>query len=351
MKAACLFLFLLVSLSGTAHAQRPLRVLIDASKDGGLWWFPQGNTFDPAQHHQGKPLADFMRSKGWQVVELPRGEVITFEKLRRVDVVVRPPAYFRYSVSEVEAYRDSVIAGTRLLLMGGSVSGSDPIAEIFGLRFEPRTRFGSVRQWIPHPLTTDIQKRDLSWIAISEAPTTAVQLAWLNQSETNSQPVLGYLTHGDGYVVFVGQSLITLPPFFASLVSSLGQYNLAELRQVPMTGPVMPLESSAFSSPRLLTPEPDATLPQLNLGVWQFDWEDDPLAASYQIVVLGPSAAFPLATGMTAKSEYVVPARSGFVADHNLLGWSWRVRSRYPNGAWSPWSRVRRFNVAPRARP
>ena len=130
MKPACLFLFLLVSLAGTAQAQRPLRVLIDASKDGGLWWFPQSNTFDPAKHHQGKPLADFMRSKGWQVVELPRGEVITFEKLRRVEVVVRPPAYFPYSVSEVEAYRDSVIAGTRLLLMGGSVSGSDPVAAL-----------------------------------------------------------------------------------------------------------------------------------------------------------------------------------------------------------------------------
>ena len=35
------------------------RVLVDASKDGGVWWFPQGGSFDPDAYHQGKPLADY----------------------------------------------------------------------------------------------------------------------------------------------------------------------------------------------------------------------------------------------------------------------------------------------------
>ena len=68
--------------------EKKLRVLIDASKDGGLWWFPQGrNGFDSNTHHQGKALADLMRSKGWEVIELGRGEVITVDKLRDVGVV------------------------------------------------------------------------------------------------------------------------------------------------------------------------------------------------------------------------------------------------------------------------
>ncbi len=46
--------FLLLTLNPcVAAGQKPLRVLVDASKDGGLWWFPQGrgNTFDPKEKH------------------------------------------------------------------------------------------------------------------------------------------------------------------------------------------------------------------------------------------------------------------------------------------------------------
>jgi hypothetical protein len=350
MKAICLFLFLIVSLAGTVKAQRPLRVLIDASKDGGLWWFPQSGTFDPKRYHQGKRLADFMRGKGWDVIEVPRGEIVTFERLRGADFVIRPPVYFNYSVKEIEAYRDSVIAGTRVLLIGGSAgNNNDSIAEVFGLRFESRTRFGSVRQWMKHPLTADIEGKDLPWTTISESPPSAVHLAWLNQLETDPQPVLGYLTYGNGYVVFVGQSLITLPPFSASLINSLGRYNLEELRQLPLAGPVFAVQSLERSA-RLLEPEPEATLPQPEVGEWRFDWEDIPAATGYEIVVLGPSAVVPIVRGTTTTSEYVIAVSPGYVADHNLRGWSWRVRCRYPNGAWSSWSTIRRFNVTARAR-
>lgn len=346
MKAVCLFLFLIVNFAGTVQAQKPIRVLIDASKDGGLWWFPQSGTFDSTHYHQGKRLADFMRSKGWNVIEVPRGEMITFERLRSADIVVRPPAYFNYSATEIEAYRDSVIAGTRLLLVGGG-GHNDSIAEIFGLRFETRTRFGVVRQWIPHPFTANIESKDLPWTTISEAPQTAVQLAWLNQLETNPQPVLGYLTYGSGYVVFVGQTLITLPPFTTSLISSFARYTVEEVRQLPVPGPVFAVQSLERTA-RLLKPEPDATLPQPEVGEWRFDWEDIPAATGYEIVVLGPSAAVPKVRATTTTSEYVVAVSSGYIAEHNLRGWSWRVRCRYPNGAWSSWSAVRRFNVTSR---
>ena len=349
MKAVFLFLFLLVNFAETIQAQRPLRVLIDASKDGGLWWFPQSGTFDPKQYHQGKRLADVIRSKGWDVIEVPRGEMITFDRLRGADVVIRPPAYFNYSVNEIEAYRDSVLAGTRLLLIGGGAGHNDSIAEIIGLRFESRSRFGAVRQWIQHPLTANIESKDLPWTTISEAPQSAVQLAWLNQLETNPQPVLGYLTYGNGYVVFVGQSLITLPPFTASLINSLGRYTLEELRQLPMSGPVFAVQSLERSA-RLLEPLADATLPQPEVGEWRFDWEDMPAATGYEIVVLGPSAAFPMVRATTTTSQYVVAVSRGYIADHNLNGWSWRIRCRYPNGVWSSWSSVRRFNVTARTR-
>ncbi len=352
--AVCLAGLLLIvnpgeTVQAQGRAEKPLRVLIDASKDGGVWWFPQHKTFDQKQKHQGKIVADFLRGQGWEVTELPRGEVITFEKLRDTDVVVRVPAYYSYTPDELLAYEASVAAGTRVLLLCDG-NRNDSLAHMFGLRFESLSRFGSVRQWVRHPLTAGLKKQDLTWTSISEAPSNAVLLAWLGLSETNPRPVLGYLTYGKGYLVFVGQALVSRHPnhsFAAGLVNTILHHTPEEIRQHSMAVRRVP-EEPLESLPRLLEPAPDATLPQREIGAWRFDWEDDPAAKGYELVVLGPAAVFPIVNTVTTSSEYVVPARDGYIADHNLLGWSWRVRSQYLNGTWGPWSRVRRFNVSPR---
>ena len=341
-------LLLIFNSQGMVQAQKPLRVLVDASKDGGLWWFPQGQSFNPSQYHQGKALADFMRSLGWKVTELPRGDVITFDKLRDFDLVIKPPSYFNYDQDEALAYQQSVIAGTRLLLMGGN-GKDDAVAEIFGLRFDTRSRFGNVKQWIPHALTTNIQCCALPWASFRELPPGAVVLAWLNQENTNSQPVLGYLPYGNGSVVFVGHALISHSAFSESLIKSVGRYTPEEIAQLPMAAPFVSDESVDLG-PRLLGPVAEATLPQPDSGEWRFDWEDVPSGKVYEIVVLGPSAIFPTVRAITRTSQYVRNVRGSFIIDSNARGWSWRVRAQYHNGKWGPWSRVRRFNVQPRGR-
>src|SRR3954453_17646048 len=51
-------------------------ILVDASKDGGTWWFPQAPPFfSDLADHQGKAIADYLRSVGYQIDELPRGAV------------------------------------------------------------------------------------------------------------------------------------------------------------------------------------------------------------------------------------------------------------------------------------
>ena len=344
------FCFALLLFKPCSGQEKKLRILVDASKDGGLWWFPQGrNGFDSNKRHQGKPLADLMRGKGWEVVELGRDEVITADRLRDFDVVVRPPAWSDYARDEVIAYRDSVMGGTRLLLMGGRGEKDDSLAAIFGLRFDSMNRFAAVRQWIPHPLTEDVTGKDFSWISIKEAPQNAVHLAWLNYGVADARPVLGYLPYGSGYVVFVGQGSITPDSFFTSLIGAVARYDLEEMKKLPMPDPIVADARLLEIGPRLMRPLVDATLPQPEIGNWQFDWQDSPGAKGYEIVVLGPGAIFPAVQTTTTTSDYVLDERQGYIADHNLRGWSWRVRAQYANGTWGPWSWIRRFNVTPRS--
>ena len=58
------------------------RILIDASHDGGVWWFPQSGNFSENQPHQGRLLADYLRSHGFGVDEIPRGTVLTSDQLQ-----------------------------------------------------------------------------------------------------------------------------------------------------------------------------------------------------------------------------------------------------------------------------
>lgn len=347
ISVCCLALLVIADAAGQRETPR---VLIDASKCGGLWWFPQGPTFDPVKPHQGKPFADTMRYRRWEVTELPRGEIITFDKLRDADIVIRPPAEFGYTTDEIMAYRQSVTAGAKLLLVGDG--GNDAVAQSFGVRFEPLTRFAPVRRWIRHPFTENIDSFTTSWSAISEAPSAAVLLAWLSREEDNPRPVLGYIPYGKGYVVFMSQSLISRNPseaFNNSLINTLVRYTPEEISRMPIGSPVLARESSGMP-PLLLEPVAGATLPQLQTAEWRFDWDDVPGAKSYEIVVLGPSAMFPLFHVTTTKSEFVAPIREGYISDLNLEGWSWRVRAQYSGSSRGPWTTARRFNVERRVR-
>ncbi len=326
--------------------QGPLRVIVDASKDGGLWWFPQGQNFNANQYHQGKALGDFMRRQGWKVTELPRGQVITFDILRDVDLVIKPAAYFAYSEDEAFAYRQAVTSGTRLLMVGAGPN-PDAVANTFGLQSEKRNHFGSVEQWIPHALTANIECCSVAWSSLSELPPGAVALAWLEPLSANPHPVLVYLPYGKGYVVFAGGPPYPNQLFSETLIKAVARYTPEEMAQLPLGALVVKAERGE-PGPRLIAPAPGTTLPQPESAEWRFDWDDIPGATSYEIVVVGATAAFPLVLATTERSEYVHRVNAGYIADHNLLGWGWRVRAQYQNGTWGQWSRTRRFNVKPR---
>jgi hypothetical protein len=146
LKVAVLFLFAAVVVTDLAAQPRRgksrprVTVVIDASQDGGAWWFPQGPPpFDPKKPHQGGALADHLRNRGWRVIEIPRETRIT-NQLKGASIVIRMNFYGRYAESEVAAYREYVQRGGRLLLIQAFVredeAKNDTVAQQFGIRFE-----------------------------------------------------------------------------------------------------------------------------------------------------------------------------------------------------------------------
>ena len=198
------------------------RILVDASRDGGLWWFPQGGPFDPLAPHQGRALADHLRSTGYRVDELPRGASIDGEDLEGYDLVIRAGAMAPYDTAEIAAYTTYVSAGGDLLLLSDHMlyAPPDDLAAAFGIAFTGITRgANTLGSYAAHPITAG--QGPLAYMfgsAVTGWPSTATILGALsgtsfldangdgvhNPGEVTAPDVLGLLEHGEGQILFGG---------------------------------------------------------------------------------------------------------------------------------------------------
>lgn len=192
-----------VDLSAKTPQRRPprkLRVVIDASHDGGAWWFPQGPEFDPLRPHQGSVLAEYLKRRGWEVVEVPRGAEIA-NQFRNAAIVVRMNRFEGYETSEVAAYRSFVGNGGRLLLVQGYVrdgeAENDAVARRFGVRFEGMISEPTMRGYASMRGVDDVVFQIGSIVV--KYPKSTRPLAYLG----NDRLVMGTFRHGRGRVIFL----------------------------------------------------------------------------------------------------------------------------------------------------
>ena len=172
-------------------------ILVDASKDGGVWWFPQSpqSGFNPNQPHQGKALADYLKSLGYTVDELGRGTVITSSLLNRYKYVIRATAFFNYTTAEIDAYSGFLNRNTALLLVADHLQNSvnDRLSQQLGLNFEG-SFWGPVTSFEAHAVTNNL----------SSLPFTAG--AVIKNWDANRINVLGKLSNGYGVMGVVNNS-------------------------------------------------------------------------------------------------------------------------------------------------
>jgi hypothetical protein len=175
-------------------------ILVDASDDGGVWWFPQGGAGDPSAPHQGKALADYMRSLGGDVRELPRPFRTSLYLLNQYPLVLLVGACNVRDSFEIPAYKEYVLRGGRLILIGEHpCTLMSPLPRVFGLQMSG-SHWGTVVDFTPHPITIGVTSLQYhAGSSIAKAPPGATTLGSLH-----GEPVMGIMPLGSGEVFYIG---------------------------------------------------------------------------------------------------------------------------------------------------
>jgi hypothetical protein len=221
------------------------KILIDASHDGGIWWFPQyeATGFNPNEGHQGQAFANLLREKGFEVKELGRGPEITEEMFFGYYIVIRANGFEEYTTKELEVYSKLIDRGMNLVFFTDHKMNDpgDELGDLLGLKFEGIAN-GTITTFKPHVITENISL--ISYVAGSiltnadQNPNIEV-LGWLGKddyadlnfnrikddNEPSAPPVMGILNYPNSHIFFIGDMNgfeITPSPFINNLIKWMG---------------------------------------------------------------------------------------------------------------------------------
>ena len=223
-----------VSPKPTVNSPASKSILVDASKDGGGWWFPQSplTGFSVTNSHQGTALADYFRNLGYQVDELPRGAIITSELLDKYSKVIRPTAFFSYSTEEIKAYTSFLNRSSSLLLVSDHMMNTvnDHLSASLGLVFEG-AYWGPITSFQPHAITTRVTSVEYIAGSVIKSwdPSKITVLGYQNiqsGSETTGVAAMGIVHHPSSRIFFIGDVNVIeqVPqPFISNLSNWLFQ--------------------------------------------------------------------------------------------------------------------------------
>jgi hypothetical protein len=220
------------------------KIIIDASHDGGVWWFPQyeATGFNANAWHQGQPFANALRAKGFEVTELGRGVDLTEEMFFGNYIVIRAAGFQSYKTNELEVYTKLIERGMNLVFFTDHKK-YDPIDELgdhLGIQFKGMAN-GTITTFTPHAITNNIES--INYIAGSVI--TNVQnpdmeiLGWLgpqdyadlnfngvrDDNEPFGSPVMGILNYPKSRIFFIGDMNgieVQPQPFIDNLIHWMG---------------------------------------------------------------------------------------------------------------------------------
>lgn len=207
-------------------------ILIDASKDGGVWWYPQSAAtgFVATNNHQGKKLADYFRSLGFKVDEIGRGTIITNDLLRNYNNIIRAGGFGNYTPDEIAAYETFLSRSSSLLLLQDHLTNfpNDQLSASLGAVFTG-VQAGTVTSFESHPITTGVSSFPFMMGSVIRNPdptkmTILGSIVTTIGGETSNTGVMGVLHHPTSRIFFIGDTngIETIPqPFTLNLIKWL----------------------------------------------------------------------------------------------------------------------------------
>jgi hypothetical protein len=221
------------------------KILVDASHDGGVWWFPQSpqTGFNAKEWHQGKPFADMLREKGFEVTELGRGIELSDEMFYGHYIVIRAAGFSPYTEKELQVYSRLLERGMNLVLFTDHKTHDlkDELEDHLGIKFEGAA-VGKVTKFASHQITKNMSPFEYvagSVLTNADQNHSIEILGWLgeddfadlnfngvrDENEPLAPPVMGVLYYPNSRIFFIGDlnGLETQPqPFIDNLIQWMG---------------------------------------------------------------------------------------------------------------------------------
>jgi len=204
-------------------------ILIDASRDGGVWWFPQVTPFNADEPHQGTALANYLKGMGYKVEELGGGKTITMEILQRFKYVIRAVGDGSYTSAEMQAYMQFLKGNNALLLFNDHLKNfpNDQLSDFLGLKFEGAYD-GPVYTVNNHPITAGVTHVNyiVGSVIVKPDPDKVTVLGYCSYANIKNAAAMGILNHPSCRIFFIGDmnGLEQLPqPFTDNLINWLFQ--------------------------------------------------------------------------------------------------------------------------------
>ncbi len=221
------------------------KILIDASHDGGVWWYPQGTGtgFDPNQWHQGQPFAEMLRSKGFEVTELGRDVELTEELFFGHYIVIRANGFEPYTAKELEVYTKLIERGINLVFFTDHKKNdpTDELGDHLGINFKGAAN-GTITKFGEHEITANMNSLNYiagSAILSNDINPDMVILGWLGEDdftdlnynnvkdadEPVGSAVMGVLNYPKSRIFFIGDMNgieIQPQPFINNLITWMG---------------------------------------------------------------------------------------------------------------------------------
>src|SRR4029453_12026017 len=182
-------------------------ILVDASRDGGVWWAPQVFPFDATKPHNGTALANYLKHQGYSVKELEQGSTVTRELLDQYRFVIRAGGDGGHSSSEMEAYRLFLRNNSSLLLINSPQRNvpTDQLSLYLGLQFEG-SYTGTITTFNTHAITAGVSALDYTGGSVILKPDSnaVTSLAYFSNGSVQNATAMGILHYPGCRIVFVG---------------------------------------------------------------------------------------------------------------------------------------------------